>query len=88
MFCVLCLELGSLGFGRQGKKDEVLTGYTETSLARRLSEESLCNPASMLSPQRTRRMSCSCTVTRSRTSHNPRPTSSKSAEYETRIFGR
>jgi hypothetical protein len=70
------------------KENKVLTEYKETSLARRLSEESLCNPVSMSSPQRTRRMSCNCMVTRSRTSHNPLPTSNKSAEYETRIFGR
>jgi Ribosomal protein L6 len=85
---LLCSEVEKLGFGKKGEGRKWLTGYTETSLARRLSEESLCNLASMLSPQKTRRMSCSCTVTRSRTSHNPRPTSSKSAEYETRISGR
>merc|ERR1711964_173805 len=46
-----------------------------------------CNQVSRSSHQRTRRMSYNCSVTRSRTSHSPPPTSSKSAECETRISG-
>jgi len=79
--------IGRLGDGK-GSEGEVLTEYIETSSVRRSSAESSCNQVSRSSHQRTRRMSYNCSVTRSRTSHSPPPTSSKSAECETRISGR
>merc|ERR1712000_474658 len=75
-----------LGDGK-GSEGEVPTEYIETSSVRRSSAESSCNQVSRSSHQRTRRMSYNCSVTRSRTSHSPPPTSSKSAECETRISG-